>query len=293
MQYTRPGCGQTTASQFTQDFGATSHTVPSSDTQMGNEGMLNLMDSSIRDIRTQSLDHLRDIRTQSFDHLPIPRSLHGSNCSEAAVKTGGDLSSGREQGLMANISPLAQVSGVFASEGLFDKVPVLPNTADVSKDGTLDLTSTMQPTKKNTAQNFFVSSPGAISSETRDASLHQGKFDMCSVLQMQLSKRQPCLVCDISGGQIMVANDKCEELFGAKEGQTKLLHVDLFSLVQHPDQERFSTILAYLVVSEKTVMEPITISIVKFDGCHARVQAEGTQLIGLWWRIDLTPIFDG
>merc|ERR1712032_539418 len=104
-------------------------------------------------------------------------------------------------------------------------------------------------TKK--AASFFVSSPGAFSSETRDASIHQGKYDMCGVLQMQLRQGTPCLVCDISSGKVMVTNIECEELFASNDVNGRLVQNDIFSRIHEDDRDKFSTSLAYLMISER------------------------------------------
>jgi len=144
--------------------------------------------------------------------------------------------------------------------------------------------------KKHKNASFFVSSPGAISSDTRDASVQQGKFDMASVLQMQLSQDIPCLVCDLSGGTIMVTNMECEELFQMRETNRRLCQADISSLVHEDDRDQFSTCLAYQMVSERTHMDSQEIRIVTGTGRTRRVRMDGVQLIGLWWQLRFSPL---
>jgi len=107
---------------------------------------------------------------------------------------------------------------------------------------------------KKTA-SFFVSSPGAISSESRDASIQQGKFDMSSVLQTQLKQDTPCLVFDISTGKIQATNAECDDLFEANSATDRLVHADFFSLIHEDDRDQLSSYLAYLMVSERNQMD--------------------------------------
>merc|ERR550514_1745368 len=58
--------------------------------------------------------------------------------------------------------------------------------------------------------SYFVSSPGAISSEERDASTQQGKFGILSLLQAQLRQDLPSLICDLNSGKVLTSNPECE-----------------------------------------------------------------------------------
>jgi len=144
--------------------------------------------------------------------------------------------------------------------------------------------------KKQKNASFFVSSPGAISSDTRDASVQQGRFDMASVLQMQLSQDTPCLVCDLSGGTVMITNVECEELFQTQGTSRRLCQSDIASLVHEDDRDQFSTCLAYQMVSERTHMDPLEIRIVTGLGRARLVRIDGIQLIGLWWQLRFSPL---
>jgi len=138
----------------------------------------------------------------------------------------------------------------------------------------------------NRAASTFLSSPGAFSSDTRDALLHQGKFDMSTVLQMHLwGKEPPSLVCDIAAEfQVLHANEECEKLFESPAGD--LAQADMTTLISLQDQDRFSQLLAYLVVSERNRMEPQELTIVTLQGNMRLVRMEGVQLIGMWWQLD-------
>jgi hypothetical protein len=138
---------------------------------------------------------------------------------------------------------------------------------------------------KRTA-SFFVSSPAALSSDARDMGIHQGKFDMCSVLQTQLKQGSPSLVCDISGGSVMVTNNECEDLFETHDTESRLVQSDVYSLIHDEDRDQFSTNFAYLLVSEKTKMEPQQLRVVTLLGNTRHVQCEGVQLIGIWWQLN-------
>jgi len=148
-------------------------------------------------------------------------------------------------------------------------------------------------TRTKKAATFFVSSPGAFSSETRDASIHQGKFDMCSVLQTQLKPGTPSLVADISGAQVMVTNTECEELFESFGSKSQLVQTDIFNLICIDDHDKFSNCLAYLMVSERSRMEPQVFRIVTLRGRTRSVRTNGLQLMGMWWQLDFRPLRDG
>jgi len=144
--------------------------------------------------------------------------------------------------------------------------------------------------RKKAAPTYFVSSPGAVSSETRDASIHQGKFDLPSILQTQLLRDVPCLVCDISAGQVMVANSKCDALFQTYNSASQLTETDIFSLVHPDDRDEFSTHVAYLTLSERTRMDDHQLRIVTLMGATRRVNMAGAQLIGMWWQFSFTSL---
>lgn len=164
--------------------------------------------------------------------------------------------------------------------------PRPPTKSRVGPDG--------KPVVRNKkAATFFVSSPGAFSSETRDARFQQGKFDMGNVLQMQLSQDRPNLVCDISTGLVMVTNCEVEELFETTdELGGSLVHRDLSSLVVDEDRDRFSTMLTYLMVSEKQRMDPQVFRIMTLLGHTRGVTTTGVQLIGMWWQLEFEWLRD-
>lgn len=145
-------------------------------------------------------------------------------------------------------------------------------------------------TKKNAS--FFVSSPGAISSESRDASIQQGKFDMSSVLQTQLNQDTPCLVFDISTGQVQATNAECDDLFEVNSGTDRLVHAEFFSLIHESDRDKLSTYLAYLMVSERNRMDWQEVRIVTRTGLARPVKTEGTRLVGKWWHIHFWVVED-
>jgi len=195
------------------------------------------------------------------------------NPSTACLGSGGS-SLGPSPATTDPAPPAVNVDGYQAS--------VLASTDRVS-------TALRRPKKQKNA-SFFVSSPGAISSDTRDASVQQGKFDMASVLQMQLSQDIPCLACDLSGGTIMVTNMECEELFQMRETNKRLCQAEISSLVHEDDRDQFSTCLAYQMVSERTQMDSQEIRIVTGTGRTRLVRMDGIQLIGLWWQLRFSPL---
>lgn len=135
----------------------------------------------------------------------------------------------------------------------------------------------------------FVSSPGAFSSETRDATLHQGKFDMSSVLQMQLrGKEPPSLVCDIAGLKVLHSNDECVKLFESSCGT--LAQAEILSFLGQEDQFKFSQVVAYMIVSNSSKMEPQEMTIVTNRGNLRHVRMEGVQLLGMWWQLDFIAL---
>mmetsp|Transcript_115395 Transcript_115395/g.203684 ORF Transcript_115395/g.203684 Transcript_115395/m.203684 type:complete len:1219 (+) Transcript_115395:108-3764(+) len=188
-------------------------------------------------------------------------------------------------------------SGNTESEGLFNEHKSRANVTNLDSTSEHSISKVARKSgrrldRKNKNASFFVSSPGAFSSETRDASIHQGKFDMSTVLQTQLRQGSPCLVCDISGGQVMVTNTECEDLFESVDLKRQLVQCDIFSLIHQDDRDKFSTFFAYLMVSERSRMDPFEIRIVTMLGHTRKVRAEGVQLIGVWWQFDFFDIGD-
>jgi len=147
----------------------------------------------------------------------------------------------------------------------------------------------IQRTKK--AASYFVSAPGAFSSDTRDASIHQGRFDMHSVLQTQLRQEVPCLVCDVSGGQLMVTNSECEDLFESTN-DNQLVQNDIFTLIYHEDRHIFEHFFTYILISEQAKMDRKEIRINTLQNNMRRVSIVGTQLIGMWWQLEFAPLED-
>jgi len=113
---------------------------------------------------------------------------------------------------------------------------------------------------------------------------------MSSVLKMQLRQDVPSLVCDISACQVVVTNVVCDNLFGDVDGT--LVGKDVCSLCHPDDSEKFSACMTYVLLSERTKMDPQDISIVTFQGRTRKVKAAGQQLVGLWWQIDLQILED-
>lgn len=143
--------------------------------------------------------------------------------------------------------------------------------------------------KKNpankTASSFF-SSPGAISSEDRDASKCQGKFDMCGLYQAQLRTDRPCMMVDFSNGLILLSNTLCDSLF---ENLLPLQRRDVVDLIHEDDRLNFSACIMYLSIGKFMVMGPQTLRMLTVHG-EQRVIVNGEQMVGSWWWLDVSPV---
>lgn len=140
---------------------------------------------------------------------------------------------------------------------------------------------------------YYVTSPGAISStEHRDTSIHQGRFDIGGVLQTHLRTDVACFICDISSAKIIVWNRLCDEYLGNVHNEEPTLGAceeqDLMSLMtKAADKQLLVKSISYLLVSERHVLEPVTLTVLTKYGSKRLVRIGGEQLMGTWWRLDV------
>jgi len=132
---------------------------------------------------------------------------------------------------------------------------------------------------------MFVSSPGAfISSEDRDASKHQGKFDMAALYQAQMRSDSYCMIVDFYLGRVLFSNTLCDQLF---ETLAPLPQREVADLIYEADRLNFSASVMYLNVGKFQIMEPQRVLLNTAKGVQpAMVTAE--QLADSWWRMDFT-----
>lgn len=177
--------------------------------------------------------------------------------------------------------------GVFNSNRL-DMPPTQIDAETPAEDVPTSAASSVSRRRGKKNMSLYVSSPGAFSSDSRDAAVQQGKFDMCSVLKMRLVKGQPGLVCDISGGRVVLTNSECDALFEVDD-EASMTERDVFSLIHEDDRHAFSSSFAYAMLSEKSNMNPNNFRIVTMAGRIRLVRIEGSQLVGMWWQLQFLP----
>eukprot|EP00928_Gymnodinium_smaydae_P025383 TRINITY_DN2022_c1_g1_i1.p1 TRINITY_DN2022_c1_g1~~TRINITY_DN2022_c1_g1_i1.p1 ORF type:complete len:620 (+),score=98.24 TRINITY_DN2022_c1_g1_i1:65-1924(+) len=179
-------------------------------------------------------------------------------------------------------------SSIFSTGGA-DFAPPPPSeggsSVHVSFDPAFNGDELRQPTT-----NYHFSSPGAFSSDTRDASKQQGKFDKCVVLHMHLLDDKACMIIDISNGTMLLTNELCEQLFESGSGENRLCQEDIFSLIHNVGSQSLVECFKYFLVSERESLTPQTAVINTLSGTSRRVQIEGCQLFGLWWRLEFELI---
>jgi len=145
--------------------------------------------------------------------------------------------------------------------------------------------------QRKTSKNagFYVSSPGAISTEDRDASKCQGKFDMSTLYQAQLRTDRHCMIVDFSSGRVLQSNELCDALF---ETMCPLPQREVADLIHEDDRLDFLDCIMYLSISKFTVLDPRGLRILTAQGTrHAALSGE--QLVGTWWWLDLAPAEGG
>lgn len=137
--------------------------------------------------------------------------------------------------------------------------------------------------KPQKTAGYFVSSPGAFSSEDRDASKHQGKFDMGTVYQAQLRTDRHCMVVDLANGRVLFSNNLCESLF---ENMAPLQQRDVADFIHEDDRVNFSACLMYLSIGKFAHMDPQEMRILTSKGVQVATLT-GEQLEGYWWWLDI------
>mmetsp|Transcript_29633 Transcript_29633/g.64469 ORF Transcript_29633/g.64469 Transcript_29633/m.64469 type:complete len:1233 (-) Transcript_29633:68-3766(-) len=138
---------------------------------------------------------------------------------------------------------------------------------------------------KNRGKGYFASSPGAFSSESRDASRHQGKFDMHTLYQARLRSDRHCVVVDFATSRVLFSSALCDSLF---EQMIPLLQRDVTELIYEDDRLTFSASIIYLNLGNFSVMEPQEMRILSAGGV-VPAKLFGEQLVGSWWWLDFAP----
>lgn len=140
----------------------------------------------------------------------------------------------------------------------------------------------MRASKARPGAAFYMSSPGALSTADRDATLHQGRFDMGSLYQTQLRNDRYCLIVDFSNGRIQFSNELCDSLF---ESSSPLPQRDITDFIHEPDRAGFSASIMYLSLGKYTIMDPQELHVNTTGGVR-RALVSGEQLVGCWWWLD-------
>lgn len=133
--------------------------------------------------------------------------------------------------------------------------------------------------------NMFISSPAAVTTEDRDASKHQGRFDMGTLYLAQLRTDKNCMIVDFASGRVLFSNALCDQLF---ETMVPLPQRDIVELIHEDDRLNFSVCILYLSIGKFTVMEPRALRILAAVGTIPAV-VSGEQLVGSWWWVDFEP----
>mmetsp|Transcript_19361 Transcript_19361/g.43552 ORF Transcript_19361/g.43552 Transcript_19361/m.43552 type:complete len:1070 (+) Transcript_19361:60-3269(+) len=129
---------------------------------------------------------------------------------------------------------------------------------------------------------FYVSSPGALSSEDRVRD--PGRFDM-GALQAHLRNDRHCMIVDFSTGRVLFSNQLCNGLF---EPMAPLPQKDVAELILEEERHSFSTRLLYLNYGNFSIMDPQVFHIHSSSGIIAAL-VRGEQLAGTWWWLDFAP----
>jgi len=143
----------------------------------------------------------------------------------------------------------------------------------------------MRRLRKNTPNkgaSFFVTAPGAFSSEERDASRDQGRFDLGTLYQTQLRNDRYCMIVDFANGRVLFSNALCDELFAS---MCPLQHRDIAGFIHPDDRLKFTASIMYLGLGKHRAMEPQEVRIMSSTGLK-RVVVTAEQLVGCWWWVD-------
>jgi len=130
--------------------------------------------------------------------------------------------------------------------------------------------------------NAYITSPAALTSEDRDASKEQGKFDLATIYKAKLRGDQYCMIVDLTATRVLFTSPFCESLF---EQLMPLQDRDIADLIHEDDRTNFTSCLMYLVLGKFTGMEPQAAKIMTACGAQMAL-ISGEQLAGCWWRID-------
>eukprot|EP00929_Paragymnodinium_shiwhaense_P029376 TRINITY_DN16842_c0_g3_i1.p1 TRINITY_DN16842_c0_g3~~TRINITY_DN16842_c0_g3_i1.p1 ORF type:complete len:1199 (+),score=294.11 TRINITY_DN16842_c0_g3_i1:79-3675(+) len=130
--------------------------------------------------------------------------------------------------------------------------------------------------------SFYLSTPAALSSEDREASTQQGKFDMSLLLQHQLPQDRCSVVCDINQGHIISFTQLCNSLFD--EISPLMMVSDLFA--DNDRQQAMSTLL-YLSVANQIALDATQLHVNTRHG-PIMVTVTGRQLLGSQWALEFS-----
>jgi len=133
--------------------------------------------------------------------------------------------------------------------------------------------------------NAFITSPAAFTSEDRDASKEQGRFDLGTIYKAKLKEDRYCMIVDLTSVRVLFSSQLCEALF---EQLSPLQDRDVADIIHEDDRSSFASLLAYLTLGKFSGMEP---QVVKISTAHGMRTAliSGEQLVGCLWYIDVQP----
>lgn len=227
------------------------------------------MESGIMNIRT----------TGSFPDLSMTSRMQSPFCNRDMEHIGPPPS-------LQGMNGPPSLQGMNGQPSLQGMGPQLPLESHYSQDSMTQVVDTLD---QKVGASYHFSSPGAFSSDTRDARKQQGKFDQFAVLHMHLLDNKPCLICDISNGILLLTNDLCEQLFDAIRGENRLVQENIFSLIGIVGGSSLQECFKYFLVSERDSLPPQRAIIKTLSGRSRAVHIEGCQLFGLWWRFEFEP----
>jgi len=130
--------------------------------------------------------------------------------------------------------------------------------------------------------NAYITSPAALTSEDRDASKEQGKFDLATIYKAKVRGDRYCMIVDLTAARVLFTSPFCESLF---EHLMPLQDRDIADLIHVDDRTNFASCLMYLVLGKFTGMEPQVVKILTACGMQV-ASISGEQLAGCWWRIE-------
>eukprot|EP00929_Paragymnodinium_shiwhaense_P100116 TRINITY_DN62170_c0_g4_i5.p1 TRINITY_DN62170_c0_g4~~TRINITY_DN62170_c0_g4_i5.p1 ORF type:complete len:292 (+),score=48.08 TRINITY_DN62170_c0_g4_i5:75-950(+) len=131
-------------------------------------------------------------------------------------------------------------------------------------------------------RSMFVTSPGAFSSEDRDARSGQGKFDLWAMYQSRLQVDTPCMIVDFQLGRILFSNNHANALFGHL---LPLAHQETSTLFVEEDRMKFASGVMYADIQDTMVLHPRKFRLNAFGGSEEAI-LHGERLAGNWWCLE-------